>query len=80
MGHAVLEFVSAGHQRRARRRARRADVEIGETQALLEKRVGSRRVDDRIAKTGIVAITDVIRHDDDDIGAFGRCCSRPGSG
>ena len=74
---AVLELMPPGHQRRAGRRAGRADVKIREADAFLPEHVRSRRADDRIAQTGVVAVADVVRHDDDDVRAFGQRSGGP---
>src|SRR5439155_13230798 len=60
---AVPELMPSGHQGRARWRASRADVEIDETHALFVKRVRGRRVDERIAQAAIIAVADIVRHD-----------------
>jgi hypothetical protein len=67
VGDAVAEFVTAGHQRRARRRAGRADVEVGEANALIVKAVEVRCLQNRITVTGQVAITLVIRQEKNNI-------------
>ena len=60
MGDAIAEFVTAGHQCRARGRARWTDVEVGESNALAVKPVQVRCPQNGISVTGQIAITLVV--------------------
>ena len=76
--HAVLEFVAAGHQGRSGRGTGRADVKIGEADAARVQLVDVRRLQDRIAVAGEIAVALVIGDDENDVGfrsleLLGRC-------
>ena len=69
---AVAKLVPARHQRRARRRARRADVEIREAHGLRVKAINVRRFDERVAVTGEIAVALIIGHHEHDVRAFAK--------
>src|SRR5207302_1028813 len=76
VGDAIAEFMTAGHQRRARGRAGWADVEVGEANTLTVKPVEVGCLQNRVAVTGQVAITLVIREQEDNVGPGKRCFCR----
>ena len=66
--------VIAGHQRRARGRAERADMEIREAHGLGVEAIQIRRLEDRIPVTGQIAVALIVSHHEDDVGlARGGC-------
>ena len=71
VGDAVLELVPAAEHGGTGWGAGRAEVKLGEKQALLLERIDSRRLHDGSAKTGVVAVADVVGHDEDDVGWWG---------
>ena len=73
MGDAVLKLVPSAHQRRARRRASRADMELREQESLLFESIHRRGAHDGIAQTGIISVTNIVRHDEDDVGLLAEC-------
>lgn len=60
VGHTISELVHAGHQRRARRRARGTDIEIVESHTFRVQSVKVRRLEQRVAMRGQVAVALVI--------------------
>ena len=71
--------VAARHQRGARRRADRADVEALDLSALRRQGVEVRRPEDRVAGEAEVAVALVVGHDEHDVGwlgSFGRFVGR----
>ena len=72
---AVAELVHARQERRARRRAGRAHVELFEAHALVEKRIQIRGLEQWVPVPSQVAIALVVRQDEDDVrfrrGSFG---------
>ncbi len=64
---AVLELVPAAEHGGTGWGAGRAEVKLGEQQALLLERIDSRCLHDGSAKTRIVAVADVVGHDEDDV-------------
>ena len=64
---AVLEFVPAGHESRARRRTGRADVEVRETDPFRMKAIHVRRLQDRVAVRGDIAVPLVVGEDEHDV-------------
>jgi len=74
----VAEAVDARKQLAPRGRAHRGDVEVGQTHALGVQRVEVRRLQDRVAVTGEVAVPLVVGDDDDDVRATARGLGRPG--
>ena len=76
MRDAVFELVAAAHQRRAGGRARRADMEWREEQALLFERIHGLITNKRIAESSVVAVADLVGHHENDVGF----CSAEGGG
>ena len=63
--HALRD--ASGHQRGASRRADRGDVEAGELRPFLRHAIEVRRADIRCAVTPEIAVTQIIRQNDDDV-------------
>ena len=74
-----VAVVLARHERASRRRAdRRAGVGLGEPHALGREPVDVRRLDELLPETAEVAVAEVIREDEDDVGPV-RCNHRAGA-
>ena len=69
----LSEAVAPGQELAARGRAHGGDVEVGQADGLGVQAVEVRRLEDRIAVAREVAVALVVGHDDDDVGAVGRC-------
>ena len=67
VGDARAEVVAAGHQRRPRRRADRADVELREFRGLAGERVDLRRLDVRVAVASHIAVAQIVDEEQDDV-------------
>ena len=67
VGDAGTELVPAGEQCGAGRGAGGADVKIGEAHALVVQPIEVGRFEDGISVTGEIAVTLIIREDEDDI-------------
>ena len=66
-GNAHVSAVPAGHQRRARRRAKRRDMVVGQPNAIAVELVEIWCLEKRMTMAGQIAVALVVRHDQDDV-------------
>ena len=71
VGDSVLEFVAPSQQGAARRRTSRRDLEVGEADALAAKLVQIRGLEDRVPMRAEIAVTLIVRQDEDDVRSLG---------